>query len=240
MNAQIPKHHNQCSVISNPSRRSVALFALLIIAPLIADYFPARAAGAPSATEVPLAPATRVFVCGHSFHIYIARILPEMARAAGLAYHSAGQQMLGGSTTLQHWELPDDKNKAKAALRAGEVDVLTLSPHMLMPDPGIDNFARLGLEKNPKLRVFVQESWPARDGAKDAKTFKPELRDQTPLAEMRASHAAWQHQVEAQARALNESAGHATVFIVPVCDAVFALRERVAAGNVPGIAHQTE
>jgi hypothetical protein len=57
---------------------------------------------------------------------------------------------------------------------------------------------------------------------------------------MRASHAAWQHQVEAQARALNESAGHATVFIVPVCDAVFALRERVAAGNVPGIAHQTE
>ncbi|MBI3882439.1 MAG: hypothetical protein HY301_20565 [Verrucomicrobia bacterium] len=186
------------------------------------------------------APSPRVFVCGHSFHIYIAKLLPELVRAAGLEYRNAGQQMIGGSTTLQHWELPDDKNRAKAALRAGEVDVLTLSPHMLMPDPGIDNFTKLGLEKNPKLRIYIQESWPARDGAKDAKSFMNEQRDQTPLGPLRAAHAEWQHKVEAQARALNESAGRKAVFIVPICDAVFALRERVAAGKAPGIAHQTE
>src|SRR5690349_9725418 len=85
----------------------------------------------------------RVFVCAHSFMIFTAKGLPPMAQAAGLPYVSAGQQMLGGSRVLQHWNLPDDKNRAKAALLAGNVDVLTVSPHILLPDPGIDNFTKL-------------------------------------------------------------------------------------------------
>jgi len=52
-------------------------------------------------------PATRVFVCGHSFMIFTAKLLP---------------------------------------------------------DEGIDNFTKLGLEENPDLRALVQASWPGSDG----------------------------------------------------------------------------
>ncbi len=190
------------------------------------------------------APASqRVFVCAHSFMIFTAKMLPPMAQAAGIPYTAAGQQMLGGSRVIQHWNLPDEKNLAKAALREGRVDVLTLSPHMLLPDEGIDNFTKLGLEKNPKLRVLVQASWPARDGVLD-QPFKNEDRNASTvesLRTMREGHRTlWLNALEAQVRALNQSIGHDAVFIVPVSDAVFALREHIAEGTAPGLTKQTD
>ena len=185
----------------------------------------------------------RVFVCGHSFHIYIARFLPELAKSANINHIAAGQQMLGGSRTIQHWNLPDAQNKAKAALRAGTVDVLTLSPHALLPDEGIDNFTKLGLEKNPKLRVFVQASWPARDGVAQGKPFTLEQRNDVTLdalSKMREGHSTWINSLQTQVQALNKSVGHDAVFIVPVSDAVFALRKCVIEGKAPGIKQQTE
>ncbi|RBP39580.1 hypothetical protein DES53_1097 [Roseimicrobium gellanilyticum] len=184
----------------------------------------------------------RVFVCAHSFMIYTAKLLPPMAQAAGIAHVNAGQQMIGGSKVIQHWELPDDKNRAKEALRSGNVDVITLSPHMLMPDPGITNFTKLGLEKNPKLRVLVQASWPARDGHPE-KGFKNEERDALTLDglnQMRIDHQTlWRSKLEDQVRSLNTAAGHDAVHIIPVSDAVFALREQVIKGTAPGIAKQS-
>ncbi len=197
---------------------------------------------ADDAVPVPL-PGQRVFVCGHSFHIFTAKLLPELAELSGIKHMSAGQQMIGGSRTLQHWNLPDEQNKAKSALRAGEVDVLTLSPHMLLPDEGIDNFTKLGLEKNPKLRVLVQSSWPGFDGALDPRKFKNEQRNEmTPgsLQSLRAGHSVWLKKLETQVRALNESVGRQAVFIVPVSDAVFGLRERVLEGKAPGLTKQTD
>jgi hypothetical protein len=35
-----------------------------------------------------------------------------------------GTQGIGGSRVIQHWELPDGKNKAKPALESGQVDEL--------------------------------------------------------------------------------------------------------------------
>lgn len=216
-------------------KRRSSLFLLLVIccahgfaADVSADSPPAR---------------QRVFVCAHSFMIYTAKLLPAMAKAAGVEHVAAGQQMIGGSRVLQHWNLPDEQNKAKAALRAGEVDVLTLSPHMLLPDEGIDHFTRLGLEKNPKLRVLVQASWPARDGVED-RSFSNEKRNEATVESLRAMnaqhHSRWLQKLEAQVRGLNESLGRTSVFIVPVSDAVFALRERVAAGKAPGIERQAD
>jgi hypothetical protein len=128
-------------------------------------------------------------------------------------------------------------------LRAGEVDVLTLSPHILLPDEGIDNFTKLGLEMNPKLRVLVQASWPARDGMLD-RPFRNEERNASTLESlraMRAGHRArWLDALETQARTLNASIGHEAVCIVPVSDAVFALREHVATGTAPGLTKQTD
>jgi hypothetical protein len=209
--------------------RSVCFAVLLTTLPLRAQ------ADAP--------PNQRVFVTAHSFMIFTAKLLPPMVQAAGLPTGTIGQQMIGGSRVVQHWNLPDDKNRAKAALLAGNVDVLTLSPHILLPDEGIDNFTRLGLAKNPKLRVLVQASWPARDGVLD-RPFRNEERDASTVESLRAMRAGhrnrWLDSLETQVRGLNASLGREAVFIVPVSDAVFALREHIAAGTAPGLSRQTD
>jgi hypothetical protein len=62
---------------------------------------------------------TRVFVCVHSFMIFTSKLLPPIAKAADFSYASAGQLMIGGSCMIQHWNLPEEKNAAKSALREG-------------------------------------------------------------------------------------------------------------------------
>lgn len=185
----------------------------------------------------------RVFVCAHSFMLFTAKLLPPMAEAAGIAHVNAGQQMIGGSRVIQHWNLPDAKNGAKNALREGKVDVLTLSPHTLLPDPGIDQFTRLGIEKNPALRVLVQASWPTHDGTAN-KAFTNPTRNAATVASLRAQRDAhnsgWLVNLEAQIRKLNETVGRSAVFLVPVSNAVFALRERIAEGRAPGLTRQTD
>ncbi|MGC3966207.1 MAG: hypothetical protein QM775_02185 [Pirellulales bacterium] len=60
----------------------------------------------------------RVFICGHSFHIFNAQYLVPLCKAAGLAKHEiVGRQMIGGSSVTQHWELPADKNRARKRSR---------------------------------------------------------------------------------------------------------------------------
>jgi ribosomal protein S16 len=185
---------------------------------------------------------TRVFVCAHSYMIYTADLLPVVAELGGLPHLKAGQQMIGGSRTLQHWQVPDERNEAKKALREGRVDVLTLSPQMLLPDEGIDLFTRLGLEKNPNLRVLVQSSWAPRDGQTGA--FTNTMRDAVTAEQardMRAMHdSGWLRQLEAQVSALNQSLSREVVRIIPVSAAVYALREKVALGQVPGVAKQSQ
>ncbi|MCX6849433.1 MAG: hypothetical protein NTY98_10970 [Verrucomicrobia bacterium] len=194
-------------------------------------------------TSSGLPPGPRVFVCAHSFMIFTATMLPKMTEEAGIGYQDAGRQMIGGSRTLQHWEVPDDQNFAKKALSAGSVDVLTLSPHMLLPDEGIDHFTKLGLEKNPKLRVLVQASWPARDGNLTGQ-FHNAMRNDATVESLRKLHdlqrEQWNKKLEAQVTALNTAAGKEAVCIVPVGDAVFALRERVIEGKAPGITRQAD
>ncbi len=194
----------------------------------------------PASAGLPAGP--RVFVCSHSFMIFTGQQLPPMAEAAGIAYRDAGTQMIGGSRTLQHWNVPDDRNLAKKALREGAVDMLLLSPHLLLPDEGIDNFTKLGLEKNPNLHVYVQASWPSRDG--NLGPFKNEMRDTATVADLKAMRdgyeTTWLKPLEKQVNALNDSVGKPAVRIVPVSRAVFALRERVAQGTAPGIAKQSD
>ena len=45
----------------------------------------------------------RVFTAGHSFHVFVAQLLPDLARSAGINGHVAvGTQYLGGSRVLEH------------------------------------------------------------------------------------------------------------------------------------------
>ncbi len=185
----------------------------------------------------------RVFVCAHSFMIFTARLLPPMAQAAHLPYASAGQQMIPASQVIQQWNLPEATNKCKTALREGRVDELLLSPFLPLPDKGIDNFTKLGLESNPNLRVLVQASWAAFDD-QPKQLFKNEQRNAAILESLRQMRdhygRTWLTKLEAQVRALNQSVGRDAVFIVPVDEAVFALRERIVKGTAPGLSKQTD
>lgn len=195
----------------------------------------------PAAKGLP--PGLSVFVCAHSFMIYTANLLPPLAESAGIGYQDAGRQMIGGSQVIQHWNLPDPKNFAKAALQEGKVDVLTLSPHMLLPDEGITNFTRLGLKTKPGLRILVQASWPGRDGQMD-KNFTNEQRNDATAESLQTLcdtyHATWVKSLEDQVRSLNTEIGREAVHIVPVGDAVFALRRHILEGTAPGLTRQTD
>src|SRR5262245_1495930 len=101
----------------------------------------------------------RVFSCGHSFHVFVPGILNDLAKSAGINDHvQVGMSGIGGSRIIQHWDVAAEKNKAKDALRSGNVDGLTLSP-IFLPDDGIANFAELALKHNPNIRITIQEFW---------------------------------------------------------------------------------
>src|ERR1700757_942049 len=107
----------------------------------------------------PITKGQRVFTCGHSFHVWVPNIVADLAKKAEIADHvQVGLSSIGGSRIIQHWDVPEEKNKAKDALKTGKVDVLTLSP-IFLPDPGIENFTKLALEHNKDIRILIQPIW---------------------------------------------------------------------------------
>jgi hypothetical protein len=188
-------------------------------------------------------PGLRVFTCGHSFHVWVVPILSELAKNAGIDEHRvAGVSSIGGSTVLKHWDVPDEKNKAKEALRAGSVDVLTLSP-IWLPDEGIDKFAALAVEANPKIRITVQQFWLPNDEYHPVyplETRKKVDHNATSMASLRKAQDAYDHDVDEYLRALNKKLGYDALISVPVGQAVVALREKIIAGEAPGVTMQSE
>ncbi len=193
-------------------------------------------------TAAPITQGQRVFTCGHSFHYWIPPILTNMAEGAGIHGHVAvGLSAIGGSRVIQHWDVPDDKNQAKKALREGKVDVLTLAP-MHQPDDGIKKFAALALEHNPNVRVTIQEFWIPWDkfewpfkGNPDAVNF-----DAAKIAELRAMHAPYFKTFDDYVLDLNAKLGKQVVYVVPTGQAVLALREKIIAGQAPGLSKQSD
>ena len=184
----------------------------------------------------------RVLVTAHSFHIFTAQRLAPLVQAAGIEGHKlVAAQMIGGSKVIQHWNLTDDKQKAKPLLTAAEVDVMTMSPHVYLPDEGINHFVELGAKNNPKLRFLVQHSWTPWDGwIGDEKVAKNEDRDTRPLDKVRVANNRFRELIEAQITGLNKGLGRDAISIVPVGDAVMKLRELIAAGKAPGLTKQTD
>jgi hypothetical protein len=185
----------------------------------------------------------RIFTCGHSFHMFVYRQLNDIAAAAGIKGHEGvGSLAIGGSRVIQHWDVPEAENKAKAALRAGQVDVLTLSP-IWLPDEGIENFARLALEHNPNIRVTVQEYWLPNDEfvpVYPLQTFKQIDHDAITGDELRKRHAPYFQDMDNYIREVNDHLGRDVAYAVAVGQAVNALREMIIAGQVPGLKSQSE
>lgn len=215
-------------------RRMPSVFAALLLSLSLVG-------AAETATPIP---GQRVFVCGHSFHWYVADLLPAIERSAGITGATmVGVQKLGGSRVMQHWELPDDRNRAKQVLRAGKADVLTLSPTFQMPDEGIDLFADLAFAANPQVRVVVQMSWPGWDWH-DQGSFHNADRDKASVEDLEAMATGkgreYRDRLVQQVEAINRRHGRTTVSIVPVGAAVRDLRLQVARGQIPGLTRQSQ
>jgi hypothetical protein len=183
----------------------------------------------------------RVFYTGHSFHMFVPRRVEQLVKAAGIEGHKLiGTQGIGGSRVYQHWDLADDKNKAKRALAGGKVDVFTMAAHLTVPDRGITNFTELGLKHNPKLRLLVQASWYPFDVPSREKRIRVNVqRDNMKIEDLQAAIDQWRKKLEAQADELNKKHDRKAVFIVPVGDAVVKLRALVVAGKYPGVKSQS-
>lgn len=191
-------------------------------------------------------PGQRIFYTGHSFHMFVPGMIEAMVKTANIKGHKlAGQQGIGGSKVIQHWQVPDEKNTAKQALIRGDVDVFTMASHLLSPDEGITNFVKLGLEHNPNMRFLVQASWYPFDlpapasGEPDLRIKDNAQRDNVKIEDLQAAINGWRTQIETQVAGLNQKHGKKCVFIVPVGDAVVKLRAMVVAGKFPGITKQS-
>jgi len=212
----------------------------------------------------------RVFTCGHSFHVWVVPMLTEMAQAAGIKGHEVvGVSSIGGSRVIQHWDLSDEKHQAKEVLRTGKVDVLTLSPIWVvpqkglplgsprkkgekdpntapiywLPDEGIEKFAKFGVEHNPKIRITVQEYWLPNDEyvpVYPLQTRKRYDHNATNLAGLKKAQADYDRDLTAFVGAINKQLGKETLLIVPVGQASVALREKIVAGQAPGLKEQAE
>ena len=185
----------------------------------------------------------KVLTAGHSFHVWMPPLVAEMAKAAGIQGHEQlAISSIGGSKVIQHWDLPAEKNKAKPVLEAGKADLFTMAPTFL-PDPGIENFTKLGLEHNPKLRLTLQQNWvPFEDPVIWLSKSKPKSidRDGVTLAQLRAKHDPYFKMIEDHVKELNARIPEAKIAIVPSGEAVMALRDKVIKGEAPGIKTQNE
>jgi hypothetical protein len=190
----------------------------------------------------PVIPGLRVFYTGHSFHMFVPNHVERIVRAAGIKGHKlVGRQGIGGSRVYQHWDLADGKNKAKPALTTGEVDVFTMASHLTVPDRGITNFTELGLKHNPDIRLLVQVSWFPFDVESPEKRIRNNSqRDNMKIADLQAAVDSWRKKLEAQTDDLNEKHKRRAVFLVPVGDAVVALRSMIVDGTFPGVTAQSE
>lgn len=186
--------------------------------------------------------------------------LARLAAERGKAGHKAlAVQMIGGSTPMQHWNQGDgndEANIAKVALRKGGVDVFTMSPNRIMPEPAIDLFGDLVIETNPDARILVQNSWTAWDGngstlrrAEDdpaRANFRNDDRDKVDtatidnwLASLEAK-GGYMEAMRGQLMGIDQRAGKEITYVVPSAVAMYELRKQVIQGNVPGIEKQSE
>ncbi len=184
----------------------------------------------------------RIFFSGHSFHYFMPPILADLAKKADIKDHmQVGLSSIGGSRVHQHWNAAGGKNKARESLSAGTLDVFTMAP-IYLPDDGIENFVKLGVEKNPKMRIFVQENWLPWDHYEPAfKAPKEKVDHNAPTSEsLRKMHEPYFKSIDEHVAALNMKYKTNAVRVAPVGQAVIKLREAIIAGKAPGLKEQND
>jgi hypothetical protein len=235
-------------------RPLILCFLPLLLLPVFGQQTNADASAAPAVSSTPITKGQRIYASHHSYFLPIPAILQEVAKNGGYPDQQiVGTDYIGGSKSLQHWNLPDDKNKAKDALKSGNVDVLILTP-VYLPDDGIEKFAEYGLQFNPNFRETVMEFWIPFDAYNPTiydKNYKP-IPGEPPLTpkpakvdhnaatgpELEKMHQYYFDTMNALISGLNQKFGKQVIDVVPVGQAVIALREKIIAGQAPGIPNQ--
>jgi hypothetical protein len=220
------------------------MLRVMSLALMTLGYLTGGVRSQPGGTPADPPKGLRVFYASHSGMWYVPDTLGELAEAARIKDHkTVGLQKLGASKTLQHWNLPEDKNQAKKALKAGEVDVFVMSP-IQFPDEGVENFVKFGLEHNPNMRFLVQITWGGGDI--DNQDFPKGVfanvdREKTP-DQLKQLYARNIKAAEAQADDINKKygGGKKVLFLVPSAQALVALRTRIANQEVAGLTKQGE
>lgn len=189
----------------------------------------------------PITEGQQVFTCGHSFHVWVPAIVSDLSKLAEIPDHTQlGISSIGGSRVIQHWDLPPEKNKAKDALKTGQVEVLTLAP-IYLPDEGVEHFTTLSLEHNPKIRVLVQPIWLRWD-TNELTSKRPAQVDHNAITgeELRKRHADYFQSIDDHVRELNKKYGKTVLYVVPAPQALIALREKIIVGEAPGLQNQAD
>lgn len=184
----------------------------------------------------------KIYSMGHSFHYFMPDILEDIAKAAGIQDHKrVGLSAIGGSRIEQHWNVENDKFKAKETLKVGGADVFTMAP-IYLPDDGIENFVALAFEGNPKIRITIQEFWLPWDvyTPPGLKNPGPVDHDGQKISELREKHNQYFAAMDEHVQQLRKKHGKETIFVAPVGQAVLALREKIVAGEVPSLKKQSD
>ncbi len=212
---------------------------ILHIAPLLSPLAALRA----DESGAPITKGQRIFSTGHSFHFDFPDILDEIARSAGDTNNTiAGVSSMGGAIVDNHYGVAN----VMEALTTGTVDVLLTTP-IYLPDPGIEKFAQFGLEHNPAFRMTVMEFWLPFDHyepgnyKKGAERIEPPIKVDHNAATGEAlakMHQRYFDEMDAEVVRINQKLGKPVVWVVPVGQAVIALREKIIAGKAPGLKKQ--
>src|SRR5262249_39698642 len=105
----------------------------------------------------------------------------------------------------------------------------------------IENFTRLALEHNKDVRVVVQPIWLRWD-VYEPTTKRPQKVDHNAITgeELRKRHEPYFQSMDKHIRDLNKKLGKTVLYEVPAAQAVIALREKIIAGQAPGLKTQEE
>jgi hypothetical protein len=172
----------------------------------------------------PVGKGLHVLIYGNSFQVVVDHNLAAMARSGGIEGHLRG---------------PDPLAPVK-------VDVVACNPWFRIhdqPDKGLDTLVERALKHNPNIRVLAQIGWLPYDAPVFPEPEKGRARtnwNARPIKDVRAIHDAYIKNANEQVHALNQRLGRQVVYVVPVAQAVIALREKVAAGEVEGLTSQDD
>lgn len=223
-------------MLTNPRRAAPVLAILLWLSVPVSAQEAAKATAA-------ITQGQRVYSVGHSFHVFMPAILNDIAQAAEIKEHKqVGLSSIGGSRVIQHWDVAGDKFKSKEMLESGKVDVLTLAP-IFLPDEGIENFCELAFKNNEAIRITIQEFWLPNDrfNVESFRVPHPVAdRNARSLKELREQHESYFKSIDEHVTKLRDKFGTKAIYVVPVGQAVLALREKLAAGEAPGLKMQTD